>query len=123
MKKVYKANNNLTVPIVVDGKIVKYVSFTDENKTFITVDEVEQTALESLGSFGTLYKLVETVESKPVETKREPSEYAEVTSLSEAKDVLRTDFEVSHQQLRTPASIMAKAEELNISFPNLKLEL
>ncbi len=123
MKKVYKANNNLTVPIVVGGKIIKYVSFTDENKTFITIDEVEQTALESLGSFGTLYKLVEETVYIPEDVKRELSIYEEVTSLSEAKDVLRTDFDISHQQLRTPASIMAKAEELKISFPNLKLEL
>lgn len=123
MKKVYKSNNNLTVPIVVGGKIIRYVSFTDENKTFVTSDEVEQTALESLESFGTLYKLVEETVCIPEDVKRELSIYEEVTSLSEAKDVLRTDFDISHQQLRTPASIMAKAEELKISFPNLKLEL
>lgn len=125
MIKTYKASNNLTVPIVVDGKIVKYAGFTDANHTYVTNSEVEQTALESLGSFGSSYKLVETKSEKKEEEKREfdPIVFDDVTSLVEAKDVLKGEpYNVAHQQLRTPEAVMAKSAALNISFPNLKLE-
>ena len=122
--KTYKANNNLTVPIVVDGKIVKYVDFSDANHTYVTKCEQEQTALESLGSYGTTFKLVETKSEKKEEVIPlfEPSVFDDVTSLIEAKDILKGEpYNVAHQQLRTPESVMAKATALNISFPNLKL--
>ena len=122
--KTYKANNNLTVPIVVDGKIVKYVDFSDANHTYVTKSEQEQTALESLVSYGTTFKLVETKSEKKEEVIPlfEPSVFDDVTSLIEAKDILKGEpYNVAHQQLRTPESVMAKATALNISFPNLKL--
>lgn len=125
MIKTYKANNNLTVPIVVNGKIVKYVDFSDANHTYVTKSEQEQTALESLGSFGSTFKLVETKNEEDHEEKKEfePTVFDEVTSLADAKDVLKGEpYNVVHQQLRTPESVMAKATALNISFPNLKLE-
>lgn len=122
--KTYKANNNLTVPIVVGGKIVKYVDFSDANHTYVTKSEQEQTALESLGSYGTTFKLVETKSEKKEEVIPlfEPAVFDDVTSLIEAKDILKGEpYNVAHQQLRTPESVMAKATSLNISFPNLKL--
>ena len=48
MIKIYKASNFLTVPIVVDGKIVSYADFNDERFTYRTGDKKHQKALEAL---------------------------------------------------------------------------
>lgn len=121
--KTYKANNNLTVPIVVNGKIVKYVDFSDANHTYVTNSEQDQTALESLGTYGSAFKLVETKSEVKEEKKEfEPTVFDEVTSLAEAKDILKGEpYNVAYQQLRGPEAIIAKAAALNISFPNLNL--
>jgi flagellar biosynthesis GTPase FlhF len=46
--------------------------------------------------------------------------FPEVTNYQEAKDLLRKTFEVPFQKVSNPAAINKKAEELGISFPNLK---
>lgn len=48
------------------------------------------------------------------------SPYANITSIQQAKDVLRGEpYNVPFQQLNTPANILKKAEELGVVFPNL----
>lgn len=124
MIKTYKANNNLTVPVVVNGKIVKYVDFLEANHTYVTNSEQEQEALESLDSFGVSYKLVETKGEVKEEEKKEfdPTVFDEVTSLAEAKDILKGEpYKVIYQRLNNPEAVLAIATELNVSFPNLKL--
>lgn len=63
--KVYKASNSLTVPVVRDGKVLRYVVFRDENYSYRTCDEVEQSALEALPLFGSVFKLVQTIDLRP----------------------------------------------------------
>ncbi|WP_099465553.1 hypothetical protein [Parabacteroides provencensis] len=123
MVKVYKAHNILSVPIVVDGKIVVYVEFKDENHTFRTSDEIYQKALEGLPCFGKLFKLSESVGES--EIKKDPivelKELPEITDWQDAKDLLRKDYGVPHQSLNTPENILKKASEFGVSFPNLKI--
>lgn len=124
MIKVYKAHNILSVPIVVDGKIVGYVEFKDENHTFRTSNEDHQNALESLPCFGKLFKLSESIGES--EIKKNPAvelkELPEVTDWQDAKDLLRKEYGFAHQSLNTPENILKKASEAGVSFPNLKIE-
>lgn len=59
MIKVYKAYNNLSVPVVVNGKIIGYIEFNDENNTYRTSDFTHQQALENLPCYNRLFKLSE----------------------------------------------------------------
>lgn len=140
--KVYKANLRLTVPIVTEGKVRRYVSFQDENCTFSTSDEEVQRALEGLALFGKVFKLVRTVggnagsgsplpsgkEENGERAEREDEKaggevrvFGEVADWQEAKDVLRGEpYGVPYQALGSPEAILKKAEELRVSFPRLK---
>ena len=147
--KVYKAQSMLSVPIIRDGKILRYVEFNEANKTYRTNSEEDQKALESLPVFGKLFRLSETIATeeskakrvtsssksdsaiKGLEEKKEPGlekkeEVKEAsfdtTDWGEAKDILRAEpYRVSHQSLRDPKCILSKATELGVSFPNLVL--
>ena len=143
--KVYKASLRLTVPLVENGKVLKYVSFQDENHTFSTADEKVQKALEALSLFSRSFKLIRTVDEKkktdvalPPPDRKDTNEgagdpvksgsgeeytvYEDVTDWQAAKDVLRGEpFNVPYQGLNNPDLILKKAEELRVSFPNLNL--
>ena len=54
-QKTYIAASRLTLPVVVDGKVVRYVNFYDEKNTFTTDDAGVQQALEALPAFGSLF--------------------------------------------------------------------
>ena len=147
--KVYKAQSMLSVPIIRDGKILRYVEFKEANKTYRTNSEEDQKALESLPVFGKLFRLIETIateESKAkrvasiskgdstikgleekkelrLEKKEEVKEASfDTTDWGEAKDILRAEpYCVPLQSLRDPKCILSKATELGVSFPNLVL--
>ena len=147
--KIYKAQSILTVPIIGDGKILRYVEFSEANKTYRSSSKKEQESLESLPLFGNLFKLIETIATEESKTKRIVSstksdstikglerendpvpenkdEEKEVSfdtnDWGEAKDILRAEpYLVSHQSLRDPKCILSKATELGVSFPNLVL--
>lgn len=123
MIKVYKAYNNLSVPMVVDGKIVCYIEFSDENNTYRTNNIVHQQALENLPCYKSLFKLSETIGDEAAEKilmpPVDPKEYPDITGWQEAKDILRKDFDIPHQSLNSPENILKKAKEAGASFPNL----
>lgn len=121
MVKVYKATNYLSVPIVMNGKIVGYADFTDEHYTYSTRNKDIQKSLESLPCFNSLFKLLRKVEDKP-EKKETKKSFNTIKSWQEAKNVLATKYKVDESLINTPESIIKKADELNISFPNLKLQ-
>lgn len=134
--KVYKADLRLTVPVVVNGKVLRYVCFQDENNTFSTSDEKLQKALEGLPLYGKAFKLFRSVEAKKPKKPAEKPEagsagdndatteglqvFEEVTDWQTAKDVLKGEpYAVPYQALGCPEAILKKAEELRVSFPNL----
>lgn len=46
----------------------------------------------------------------------------DVTKINHAKDYLKDELGVNGREISTPDKILAKAKELNVSFPNLELE-
>lgn len=126
MIKVYKAYNNLSVPVVVDGKIIRYIEFGDENNTYRTGNVVHQNALENLPCYNRQFKLLETIKDEAVKKEESPvvdaKEFPDITEWQEAKDILRKDFDVPHQSLNTPDNILKKAKEVGVYFPKLSLE-
>ena len=143
--KVYKASLRLTIPIVEGGKVLRYVSFQDENNTFSTADEGVQKALESLPLFGRTFKLIRTIggerkagltppppgkqvlngeggEPERQESRDGYTVYDEVADWQAAKEVLRNEpYNIPYQGLNSPDLILKKAEEMRVSFPNLNL--
>lgn len=144
--KIYKSNLRLTVPVIINSKVTKYVSFQDENHTFSTTDENIQKALENLPLFGRMFKLIRTIDGKKKtvsaqlstekmdttgeengesgdpESKETYTVYDEITDWQAAKDVLRGEpYHIPYQGLSSPELILKKAEEVRVSFPNLNL--
>lgn len=123
--KTYKSFNNLSVPVVENGKIIKRVSFTDEGNTLRTSDESLQRSLESLPCYGILFKLYreeEVAEFENLNVGGDLKEYPEITEWPDAKELLRKEYNVSHQSLNTPDNILKKAKEVGVCFPSLKIE-
>lgn len=125
MIKVYKAYNNLSVPVVVNGKIIGYIEFNDENNTYRTNDISHQEALESLPCYNRLFKLSETINDETVKSvvpdAIDLKMYPGITEWQDAKDILRKEYDVPHQSLNTPENILKKAKEAGISFPDLPI--
>jgi hypothetical protein len=122
MIKIYKASNFLTVPIVVDGKIVSYADFNDERFTYRTGDKKHQKALEALPCFGKLFTLSETVktEAEPQDSKIKSKVYSEITDWQDASELLAKDYDMDLKDLNTPDAIMNSAKKAGVEFPNLK---
>lgn len=132
--KVYKAKSKLTTPLVIGGRVVNYVEFSDDHYTYVTSDECVQEALERSPAFQKYYVLSRTFGDsgkKEVQEKRGQIEeqsgegtdwvdYPEVLDWQGAKEVLRGEpFKIAYQVLGSPEAIARKAEELKVRFPNL----
>lgn len=86
----------------------------------VSTDLLEQEAIENDPRFNRRFSLCHS-ENEAVEPELPDFIIAdEVINISQAKEYL-TALDVPYQGLRTPASILKKAEELRISFPNLIL--
>lgn len=120
MIKVYKASNYLTVPVVVDGKIVCYADFCDERNTYRTSNEVHQKALESLPIYGKLFKIEEVIGKTEKPKKKKTEAYPEVTDWQDASALLVEKYGADKDGLDTPDSILAAAKKAGVSFPGLE---
>lgn len=122
MIKVYKASNYLTVPVVVDGKITRYVDFNDERFTYRTGDKIVQKALEDLSCFGSLFKLDTVIsdEDKPKARKSLLKAYGDITDWQDAADLLSKEYGIDLKDLNSPKTILAAAKNTGVEFPNLK---
>lgn len=91
---------------------------------FITDDPKIQEALESHPGFKEKFDLQgKPASKKPVKKKDDPVVVKEITLVNEAKDFLtdkENNFDVKLSELPNKETILKKAEELNIEFPNLK---
>ena len=131
MKKIYKANDCLSVPIVKNGKIVQRLSFNDAEHTLHVFDKATQDALEALPCFKKLFHISfeekEEEKENPVNTKNNSDnkvnskEYPEVENVQDAKNILIKQYNIPYQGLRSPETILKKAQELGVSFPNIKV--
>lgn len=60
--------------------------------------------------------------AQEVKQEQNPTEtiFANVENIADAISILKGEYKVSASRLKTPASILRVASDLNISFPNLK---
>ena len=113
MLKVYKTQTYLSMPITVKGKSVR-IEFRGNKFTggfFSTKDKNVQKAIESSKEFNNIIFL-DAVEEEPVKEKED----RRVKTFQEAVEYLKGEGIIA----KTPEEINSAAEELNISFPNLK---
>ena len=135
-KKIYQRkdhfSNKSAIRITVGGKS-KTIEFENKRKNgvliFETEDKATQDAVEELDKFknGTIVCIEGKTTKQALASKitKEPEdkdtiEYEEVTSLQQAKEILRGEpYNIPFQSLNSPENIQKKAEELGISFPSL----
>jgi len=142
-------SNSSAIRIDVKGKS-KTVTFESKRRngllTYETEDADIQSAIESTKQFeagkitciegtvrpqapkGVVKKEVDggdggdAIPVKPEVKKTEVVEYAEVTEFQAAKEILRSEpYLVPFQALNSIPNILKKAEEVGVSFPNLKV--
>lgn len=139
MKKVYQKkdqfSNISSMRIDVAGKS-KTITFENKRKngilSFETTDEEVQKGVEASRQYqegrivctegATANTATPTTPIIPLE---DPTEYQEVTTFAQAREVLRGEpFKVgaTSNSLKTAEGVVAKAAELGISFPNLVID-
>jgi hypothetical protein len=125
MTKVYRATTNLTLPVLLDGK-VKYVVFSDEHYGATVSDEKIQKAIEACSYFrsGEIRLFSQQGEASPVKKPNpvfEEKEFPEVTGIQGAVEILKGEpYGVAVRSLRTPEDVLKQAEANGVKFPNLK---
>ena len=130
MKKVYQKkdmfSNVSSLRIDVAGKS-KTIAFENKRRngilTFETSDEEVQKGIEASNQYAEgKIVCVEGIVAPGEGEKGHLQEYPEVTTFAQAKEVLRGEpYKVgaTSNSLKTAEGVLAKAEELGISFPNL----
>jgi hypothetical protein len=140
MKKVYISTTGAqyTFPVIIAGKC-KFISLNGTKNDFETESTAIQNAIETSQKFksgkivllsGKPNVIAQAVEKPvkkdapkediPKDAETPTKEYPEVTDLQGAISVLKVEYKIMHQSLRTPDNVMKKAQELGVSFPNLK---
>lgn len=145
---VYKALSMLNLPIdSKSGKSTIRVIFSGQNNTYTTCDEWTQKQIESshyykineiildkvyyntimvevddeeVESLGKLTKEDDEGKEAEVEYKEyEPKVYEDVTTVQQASEVLRQDYNIPKSNTRVKADVLKHADALKVSFPNL----
>lgn len=123
--KVFISNvQSYVTTIIVDG-IPKRIAFEAKGKPyfhgeFITYDEKLANALTHHPQYGEVFSL--QGEDKKVEEEKRTynAVYDEVKKTQEAVQVLMDKYNLKKEGLRSKNDVLQAADELNISFPNLK---
>lgn len=126
MRKRYYSTTGVqyTFPVVIKQK-TKWIEFKGPGNDYVTSDKDIQSAIEGNSRFKK--GLIATDEKK--NTASESNEYSnivnstkksypEVTDIQEAVEILKNEYNVTHQRLRTPKAVKKQAELNNVSFPN-----
>ena len=119
MIKRYKCSNEISFNVNVGGKRrhIVFDTFSRGGSEYISGDEKEQKAIESMPFFGTLIRLVEEDEDVVNEMVAEPDHLeviSEIINCADAKLWLRERGVIS--DLRSKAQIKAAAAELGVKF-------
>jgi hypothetical protein len=117
------------VNVEVKGKnAVVWVALRGNENSYTTAGKEVQEAIEAHARFkakeiGLSGDEPKVESSGSVNTKGiEPKEYPDVTDINGAVEILNGEpYKVNKNSLKTPANILAKAEEYNVKFPNLAL--
>lgn len=136
-RKIYQRKDQFSsssaVRLTVNGKS-KTALFESKRKngilTYETSDADVQQAIEESKYFesGNITLQSTSVESGKLKVESggstggdDTTEYPDVTSFQEAKEILRAEpYKVLFQSLNSEANILKKAEECGVVFPNLK---
>lgn len=119
-----------TFPVKTKNDKVVWVSFKGNDSDYVTSNKDVQEAIEATekfrnGEIGISDRVVDTGEDNSVNGDSAGIErrvYEDVTDFQMAKEILRgAPYCVSHQSISNPKLILAKAEELGVVFPALKL--
>ena len=118
-----------TFPVVLDKRTV-WVSLRGNDDSYSTKDKEVQEAIEGCSYFkrGQIVLSAGMADKVADETGGsaaivEPKEFPEVVDINGAKDILKAEpYNILPQSLRTPESVLKKAAEVGVSFPNWKLE-
>ncbi len=106
--------------------ITKKISFTRAGYgqytygLFRTADPVLAEALKKHPAYGSIFKLEESDEQQPKEEKQYVAVYPKVEKAQEANKILREQYNYPADKLKSKSAALQAAEELNISFPNLR---
>lgn len=140
MKKIYKANTNISINVVLKSKKNLHISFTplsNGSSTFTTDNEDIMTAIEKHYKFGTLFRLLKTIEEdahaeqvptqgdevekdvEEIEAGKPVIRKVQVSDLAAAKDYLADTFGISRTSLRSMKSITEQATAHGIEFEGL----
>ncbi|MDR2002397.1 MAG: hypothetical protein LBQ74_05140 [Prevotella sp.] len=126
MRKVYFSKDKAKIVFAVKlSGGVRNVTFSNFGGSYTTSDKEEQKAIED--SFYLKKGLVYHTPGPDGEQSDEDessgsTEIGHVTNIQQAKELLRSSpYDIPYQRLSTPEKILRAAEELNISFPNLKI--
>ena len=127
-KKKYVSTDGMqyTFPVTANGKTV-FISFRGCGNEYSTSDKEIQEALESTPRFlqGKISLASVTgeeggQEKAEVFVPAEKTEFPDVNTPQEAREVLRNEpYNVPYQALTSPERIKAKADSLDIVFPNV----
>lgn len=124
MRKTYKAHTLLSITVNLGNGYYRHISFDSNSNgtsTYSTNDEDIQKAMEKHPKFGKYF----TVENEPEKPQPLPAKEpellhaVEVDSLSEAKQYLIDQFEVSRTKIRTRDDIISIGKEKGIEFTGI----
>lgn len=129
MKKYATRSYKLTITLTVEGvkrNIVFTGRITDKNfYSYSTSNKAEQEALEKLPSFTKSFWIFEVndevIEEKKEEEPKDTTNYPEVKTLQEARlKLMELNPDLKPTSINAPVAIFKRAEELKITFSNLK---
>lgn len=95
--------------------------------TYATSDPITQAIIENSPLFGShiflkdVYGQEEVVE-EDISEKKDPIVYEDVTTFEEVVSILKSNYGVKAQSLRTSASVQKVANSLGIVFPNYNFD-
>jgi hypothetical protein len=124
-KKVYESLTGIhyTFPVNVNGKTV-WISISGDQGEFSTFKEDVQEAIENHAKFLNGEIGISSGNQAPEEKAPEvtPSEFPDVVDINDAVSILRKDpYKVAASKLKSKESVLAIAQELGVSFPNLSV--
>lgn len=123
IRKVYAclSGKEITFPVRT-SRGVTYITFNGPLNQYKTSDKEIQKAIEATERFknGTIILSRQNGGAEPEEKIETQKEYPGITDFQEAAEILRKDFNVAHQSVRSPEAILKKAQEVGVSFPDLK---
>ncbi len=132
MKKIYRANTGIAINVVLGSGKSTHVSFTslsNGTSVFSTSDEDMQKAIEKHYKFGSLFRLIDTIDesvkAEPAEEESENEGESEMTTikvsdLASAKDYLAEKFGISRTALKSKTSILNQASLHGVTFEGLE---